>query len=397
MNEDRNKIDDYSREEDGRPEPGKLLGFFVPHEGNGFKPDSLHPKRLAFHAVAALVTKLIVFIFAASFPLEAWLTPDVLMAENKKIISLTNEVRASLGVARLSESSLLDEVAYAKAKDMLINQYFDHVSPAKIGLSAWLKRFSYDYRAAGENLAMGFSGAAEVVEAWKKSPTHYSNLIDPDFSEIGVGAVAGLFEKEETTLVAQFFGHPADAASAAPEAIPAGDQTPPQVDFSRTSLTVDPIGEDKLLVKAVAYLSPDTKKGEIVIGDDRLELRRDGSDLNRWTAEQLIFQDEGRAPVILPSLAIEDYYGNAAKTAIRYENVKPAGIGSLDQYLFFREHRSAAMASIFDLSSFYFRMLLAFLAISLLMNIFIEIRKQHPHVIFSTLGVMALLVILIIL
>jgi hypothetical protein len=327
---------------------------------------------------------------------------------------------------------------------MLINQYFDHVSPAKIGLSSWLARFRYGYNAAGENLAMGFADASEVVDAWTRSKTHYANIIDPDYKEIGVGVVNGPFDSEPTTLVAQFFGDPAAPAApavkapaepvaakapvagpaavaaavvsktgtvagneikaplaASSTAMAAADTVPPQVDQTRTKLTVDTsAGPGTLIVEAEAYLSPDTKKSEISFADRRLELERDQADLNRWTAREVLFIDDAKkhaeAPVVLPSLTAEDYYGNAAKTDIRWDNVRPNKIRLFDQYQFFKEHQSKALSSLFDLTSFYYKALLIFLSISLLLNIFIEIRKQHPHIIFSTLGVMGLMVMLII-
>lgn len=420
--------------------PGKLVDFFVPHAGNNYKPNSLHPKRLAFHVLAAVFIKLLIFIFAVAFPIEAWLTPDVILEQSRKIISLTNEIREDKGLAILKENVKLNQAALTKAGDMLLNQYFEHISPTKIGLSSWLDQFRYDYLSAGENLAMGFNDASEVVDAWTKSKTHYANLIDPDYREIGVGMVSGPFKEEETTLVAQYFGVPSQKELSARQAekivtpiivkktslassvsvesgVVAGntieavlpntddmaeniDKTPPSVDQNRTKLTVDDsAGKDKLIVRAEAYLSPDTKMAEIYFQDNRLELKRDETDLNKWAGQQIVFlsnQAENGAPIVLPGLLAEDYYGNAAKTDIRLENVRPNGLSLFDKYLFFRNHQSRTMESLFDISSFYYKTLLIFLAISLLLNIFIEIKRQHPHIIFTTLGVMSLLTLLII-
>lgn len=420
--------------------PGRLVDFFVPHGGNDYKPNSLHPKRLVFHVLAAVFIKLLIFVFAAAFPIEAWLTPDVILEQSRKIVSLTNKIREDKGLVILKENSKLNQAAFAKAGDMLLNQYFEHTSPTKIGLSSWLNQLRYDYLSAGENLAMGFNDASEVVNAWTKSKTHYANLIDPDYREIGVGMVSGPFKKEETTLVAQYFGVPSQRELSARQAekivapinikktslvsnisvepgVVAGntikadsaninenteniDKTPPSVDQNRTKLIVDDsAGKDKLIIKAEVYLSPDTKKSEIYFQDNRLELKRDETDLNKWTGQQIVFlnnQTDNNAPIVLPSLLAEDYYGNAAKTDIRLENVYPNGLSLFDKYLFFKNHRSRTMESLFDISSFYYKALLVFLAISLLLSIFIEIKKQHPHIIFTTLGVMSLLTLLII-
>jgi uncharacterized protein YkwD len=43
----------------------------------------------------------------------------------------------------------------------------------------------------GENLAMNIDSAAEVVEAWMNSPSHRENMLNPHFTEIGVGYFEG--------------------------------------------------------------------------------------------------------------------------------------------------------------------------------------------------------------
>ncbi|MEK7168030.1 MAG: hypothetical protein AAB791_03450, partial [Patescibacteria group bacterium] len=72
---------------------GMLKDFFIPHVGNDFMPYVLRPKRLVFYASAALLIKIVVITTAVAFPLAAVLSPDVLTAESKKIVSLTNQIR----------------------------------------------------------------------------------------------------------------------------------------------------------------------------------------------------------------------------------------------------------------------------------------------------------------
>lgn len=187
---------------------GKLRDFFIPHAGNDYQPQSLQPQRLAFYGLASVAIKLLVAMFVVTFPLVAWLSPDVLLAHTEKIVALTNQIRQNVGVRQLAVNPLLNQAAYAKAQDMLLNQYFAHVGTDGRSLASWLKTVNYNYAVAGENLAMGFAQPEEVMTAWQKSSTHYANLIDADFSEIGVGAVVGLFHDNETTLIAQYFADP---------------------------------------------------------------------------------------------------------------------------------------------------------------------------------------------
>jgi len=216
---DGDKVSDGEEIKMGRNPKGKgmLKDLFIPHSANNYKPHALHPKRLAFHAASAIVIKIIMVAFALSLPVQAWLSPDVLSQQATKIIELTNNVRTNLGLASLTENTLLNQSALNKAQDMLIDEYFAHVSPDNRALRHWLADMGYNYRVAGENLAIGFSSPEQVVAAWQDSPTHYSNLIDPEFTEIGVGVVSGDYNGYETTLVAQHFGEP--YTSVAPEPV----------------------------------------------------------------------------------------------------------------------------------------------------------------------------------
>jgi len=191
--------------------PGDFRDWFVPHEGNNYHPHALHPKRLMFYATSAVVMKVLVVMFVLGLPMTAWLSPDLLKEQADKIIKLTNELRVKVGVPELTENQTLNQAAYAKASDMVLQQYFAHIGPDKKTLASWLKASGYRYKVAGENLAMGFSQPEAVLAAWQKSQTHYANIIDKDFSQIGVGVVSGPYQDEETVFVAQYFGTPAEA------------------------------------------------------------------------------------------------------------------------------------------------------------------------------------------
>lgn len=189
----------------------KAKNFFLPQEDNNYHPYVLRGERLWFYATSAILVKLVVVVFVVLLPVAAWLTPDLMSQESKRIVNLTNDFRASLQLEPLQESAVLNQAAYNKAQDMLVQQYFAHLGPDGKRVSSWLKNAGYDYLMAGENLAIGFASADEVVEAWKNSPTHYANLVDPAWQDIGVGMASGLYNQVDTTLVAQFFGRPRPA------------------------------------------------------------------------------------------------------------------------------------------------------------------------------------------
>lgn len=50
----------------------------------------------------------------------------------------------------------------------------------------WLDSFKdYPYRFAGENLAKGYGNIADEFLAWKASPTHLRNMVNPNFTKTG--------------------------------------------------------------------------------------------------------------------------------------------------------------------------------------------------------------------
>ncbi len=207
---DNDGMNDYDEIKHGRNPlgPGLLRDLFIPHPGNNYQPKSLQPKRLLFYGVTAVAVKFIALLLVVFIPVTAWLTPNVMKEESQQIIALTNNLRATLSLKTLQQNELLQQAALSKAQDMMVNQYFAHVGPDGKRASSWVKSVGYGYRVIGENLALGFASAGDVVDAWEASPTHYANLVDEDFADIGVAMVSGNYNGYDTTLVAQYFGAP---------------------------------------------------------------------------------------------------------------------------------------------------------------------------------------------
>jgi uncharacterized protein YkwD len=408
-----------------------LKNLFIPHQGNNYQPQALHPHRLLFHGVSAIIIKAIIVVAVLALPTSAWLTPDVLTAESEKIVVLTNKIRTDQGLAVLQENSLLNQAAFNKVQDMLVGQYFAHMSPENKNLLYWLKSVGYGYAVAGENLAMGFSSAQNVVTAWTKSKTHYANLIDPDFKEIGVAMISGDFKDHDTTLVAQYFGRPKVTMKATsviqpqtaltPEinrdnivlkAIPSikgvkvvsntvnNDQTPPSLDLDRTKIWVNqPAGQKDKIMMVEAYLSADTEIAQVSLGDTVIDLNRDISDIEKWTGSAIIPVDEAEqvfSPIILANLTATDASGNILNTDINWSNFEEIKPSLVKQYLFIKNSQSNGIQTLFKISRIYFVFLLAISIIALFLNIFIEIKKQRPHLIASALGLITLLIFLLI-
>lgn len=129
------------------------------------------------------------------------------------LIDLTNADRASAGAQALVVNDRLTAAAQAKANDMAARGYFSHKDPDGREPWTWLKEAGYDYRYAGENLAIQFSDSIEVERAWLASPSHRANLLNDQFSEIGIATAYGAYQGQPTTFVVQMFAEPRMAAT----------------------------------------------------------------------------------------------------------------------------------------------------------------------------------------
>lgn len=138
----------------------------------------------------------------------ATITQQVITFSGKEIIAESNLARKQFGLAELREDPTLNQAAQRKLQNMVEGQYFDHISPAGITPWHWISVSGYDYYRAGENLALGFTGAADTIRAWIDSPSHRQNLLNPDYKDIGVAAVRAKINGIDGVLVVQIFASP---------------------------------------------------------------------------------------------------------------------------------------------------------------------------------------------
>ncbi len=122
------------------------------------------------------------------------------------VIRYVNEARQKEGVPELAVSEKLTEVATAKVNDMVAQHYFAHTSPAGITPWHWFELKGYDYKYAGENLAINFTTAEAEQTAWMNSPTHRKNILNSNYNEIGVAVAAGEVNGTMGIIAVQEFG-----------------------------------------------------------------------------------------------------------------------------------------------------------------------------------------------
>lgn len=170
-------------------------------------------------------------IFTSS-PLNVGGTSNKVVLLQSKIIVETNLQRQQNGnLPALIENAKLNQAAAAKANDMFLNQYFEHVSPSGVGPGDLAQKYGYDYIVEGENLILGnFSSEKEVVQDWMNSPGHRANILNNRYTEIGVAIVKGTYKGQTVWIGVQEFGLPLSACSEPSSA------TKDQIDYFKNQL-----------------------------------------------------------------------------------------------------------------------------------------------------------------
>lgn len=129
----------------------------------------------------------------------------------REVIALTNQVRASQGLMPLLPLAGLDVAAQGHSQEMLDLAYFSHTSPTagRGDVGERIKLAGGSWRACAENIYMSSgmpleTAAQAAVNGWVESPGHFSNMVDPVYTHIGVG----IAYKNGTMYATQVFTKP---------------------------------------------------------------------------------------------------------------------------------------------------------------------------------------------
>jgi uncharacterized protein YkwD len=122
--------------------------------------------------------------------------PQDAPAVSRRVLELVNEARAQArrcgpesfnATTPLTLSQPLGNAAIAHSLDMATRDYFDHTGPDGSTPGSRVTRAGYAWQVVGENLAAGVPTPEEAVAGWLQSPAHCQNLMDPRFTDMGVG------------------------------------------------------------------------------------------------------------------------------------------------------------------------------------------------------------------
>lgn len=330
-----------------------LKHIFIPHEENEYKPHF-------FREVSIIIILVIsIFLLGVSFGSSFFIHKTVLGSSvaSSVLIDLTNNSRLAYNEVPLTINPKLQQAALLKGQDMSKYGYFAHESPTGVTPWYWFKQAGYTFLYAGENLAINFTQSNDVESAWMASPKHKENILNVNFREIGIATVDGLYQGNPTTYVVQMFGTPAVESR----------------DYAVTSSKISTTTEVNKNIKSEEITLALNKNVESVKGESTSTPNENSSFGSNFLS---IFRT--------PTLAI-------------VKNTNDLKVVPPEKYVPEAENYSTWYGRALFGSSGYVQMIykfmIVFIALALIVMIFIEIRRQHPkHIMYGVLMLAILMV-----
>ena len=104
------------------------------------------------------------------------------------VVDLVNEERAKENIPPVTLNTTATQAAQVRAEEAA--KSFSHTRPNGTKCFTALTEANVSYTAAGENLAGRMKTPERAVQAWMDSPGHRKNIMNPRYSQIGVGYVS---------------------------------------------------------------------------------------------------------------------------------------------------------------------------------------------------------------
>ncbi len=136
---------------------------------------------------------------------------DSLNLSDDQIIYWTNieRVKNSNNILQLVVDPILTEIAKKRVFDMFEKEYFEHISPDGDSVSKMADRDFYKYIIIGENIALGnFGGSRDLVQSWMNSEGHRANILNGNYTNIGVYSKKSEYNGRMVWISAQVFSKP---------------------------------------------------------------------------------------------------------------------------------------------------------------------------------------------
>lgn len=131
--------------------------------------------------------------------------PSTQDAARIEVVALINSARKDAGVPPLMRNEALEQSAQRYAEQMAQEGFFGHEDAAGTTLQDRIAATAYNRSSfseacrcitgmtLGENLARGLHSPQETVDAWMASPSHRNTILDPGFTDTGIGVFEGIW------------------------------------------------------------------------------------------------------------------------------------------------------------------------------------------------------------
>lgn len=104
---------------------------------------------------------------------------------SEEVIELVNAERSAKRISSLESDDILNEIAAQRAKEIAVK--FSHTRPNGSQCSSLLQENGIVNVYAGENIAAGHLTAESVMNTWMNSDGHRKNIMNENYTRIGVG------------------------------------------------------------------------------------------------------------------------------------------------------------------------------------------------------------------
>ncbi len=134
------------------------------------------------------------------------------------VLCLVNTERAQNGRQPLQANAQLEAAGESHGREMIADDYFDHISPSgitpvdRVRQTGYIPNSEVGY-VVGENLAWGtltLSTPEAIVKAWIASPEHLANILEAKYEDTGIdvepAVPQSLAEGVQGALYTQEFG-----------------------------------------------------------------------------------------------------------------------------------------------------------------------------------------------
>jgi uncharacterized protein YkwD len=131
------------------------------------------------------------FVWASDHRIGVENGKELLLAMNdkqSKLLHKINNARRSRNLSPLRFSNTLSRAAQSHVRD-IVEHNFDltHTGSDGSSVADRASREGYPNRYVGENVAAGNYSVEDTFEQWMDSSGHRDNILDPDYTEIGIG------------------------------------------------------------------------------------------------------------------------------------------------------------------------------------------------------------------